>query len=50
MGAQLLVSLKKIALPAIDISQAQVMARSAAAAVAAGRLGYTLVVGTRTTG
>ena len=47
LGAQLLVSLKKIDLPAVDFGQAQALARSAAAAVAAGTLGYALVVGTR---
>jgi len=47
LGAQLLVSLKKIELPAVDFSRAQALARSAAAAVAAGTLGYALVVGTR---
>jgi len=48
-GAQLLVSLKKLDLPAVDFGQAQALARSAAAAVTAGTLGYALVTGTRRT-
>ncbi len=49
LGAQLLVSLKKLDLPAVDFGQAQALARSAAAAVTAGTLGYALVTGTRRT-
>jgi ubiquinone/menaquinone biosynthesis C-methylase UbiE len=47
LGAQLLVSLKKIDGPAVDFAQAQRLARGAAEAVAAGALGYALLVGTR---
>ncbi|GAC1431333.1 MAG: hypothetical protein NVSMB65_04860 [Chloroflexota bacterium] len=44
MGAQLLIALKKVDLPVLDLARAQTMARSAAAAVGAGTLGYTLMV------
>jgi hypothetical protein len=47
LGAQLLVSLGKIDVPAADFAQAQRLARSAAEAVAAGTLGYVLLVGTQ---
>jgi ubiquinone/menaquinone biosynthesis C-methylase UbiE len=47
LGAQLLVSLKKIDEPAVDFAQAQRLARGVAEAVAAGTLGYALLVGTR---
>jgi ubiquinone/menaquinone biosynthesis C-methylase UbiE len=47
LAAQLLVALKKIDVPAVDFAQAQRLARSAAGAVAAGTLGYVLLVGTR---
>lgn len=47
MGAQLLIALRKIDLPQVDLVQAQSMARRAGDAIAAGTLGYVLMVGTR---
>ncbi len=47
LGAELLVKLKKIALPGGDFDQARAIARSAAAAVDEGKLGYVLMVARR---
>jgi ubiquinone/menaquinone biosynthesis C-methylase UbiE len=47
LGAELLVKLKKIELPGGDFDQARAIARSAAAAVQAGKLGYMLMVAWR---
>jgi SAM-dependent methyltransferase len=47
LGAELLVKLQKLELPGVDIEQAKQLARSAAEAVRAGRLGYGVVVGAR---
>jgi ubiquinone/menaquinone biosynthesis C-methylase UbiE len=47
LGVELLVKLKKIDLPGGDFDQARVIARSAAAAVQAGNLGYMLMVARR---
>jgi arsenite methyltransferase len=47
LGAELLVNLKKIELPGGDFDQARVIARSAAAAVHAGKLGYMLMLAWR---
>ncbi|HXV99372.1 MAG TPA: methyltransferase type 11, partial [Anaerolineae bacterium] len=47
LGAELLVKLKKLDLPGTDFDQAKSLARSAAEAVQAGKLGYALVVGTK---
>jgi ubiquinone/menaquinone biosynthesis C-methylase UbiE len=47
MGLELLVGLRKLDLPDVDLGQARAMARSAAEAVQAGALGYALFVGTR---
>lgn len=43
LGAELLVKLKKIALPTADFEQARALARAAAEAVRAGTFGYALV-------
>ena len=45
--AQLLVGLKKIELPDVDLAQAQTVARSAEQAIREGKLGYALIVGQR---
>ncbi|HVA91794.1 MAG TPA: methyltransferase domain-containing protein [Chloroflexota bacterium] len=45
MGVELLVGLKKLDPPGIDLGQAGVIARAAAEAVQAGTLGYALLVG-----
>lgn len=45
MGAELMVKLGKLDLPAADFDQARTVARSAAEAVRAGRLGYALITG-----
>lgn len=47
LGAELLVKLKKIELPGGDFNQARAIARSAAAAVEARKLGYMLMVARR---
>lgn len=44
IGAEVLLKLKKLDVPAADFAQAQALARSAVAAVNAGALGYTLLV------
>ena len=48
--AQLLVGLKKIDLPGVDLAQAQTVARSAEQAIRDGKLGYALIVGQRHAG
>jgi len=48
--AQLLVGLKKIDLPDVDLAQAQTVARSAEQAIRDGKLGYALIVGQRHAG
>jgi hypothetical protein len=47
MGVELLVGLRKLELPNVDLGQARAMARSAAEAVRAGALGYALLTGMR---
>jgi len=47
LGVELLVKLKKIDLPGGDFEQARLIARSTAAAVQAGNLGYMLMVARR---
>jgi arsenite methyltransferase len=48
LGVEMLARLKKIELPsAIDFEQAQALARSAAAAIQASLLGYTMIIATR---
>ncbi|HXT36944.1 MAG TPA: methyltransferase domain-containing protein [Chloroflexota bacterium] len=47
MGIDLLVGLRKLDLPSIDLGQARAMARSAAEAARTGALGYVLLTGTR---
>jgi ubiquinone/menaquinone biosynthesis C-methylase UbiE len=47
MGVELLVGLRKLDLPAVDLRRARSIASSAAAAVQAGTLGYALLTGTR---
>jgi ubiquinone/menaquinone biosynthesis C-methylase UbiE len=47
LGAELLARLKRIDLPGADFDQAKTLARAAADAVRAGRLGYALVVATK---
>jgi arsenite methyltransferase len=47
LGAELLAKLKKIDLPGADFDQAKTLARAAAAAIAAGRLGYAIVTATK---
>lgn len=47
LGAELLVKLKKIDLPAVNFEQAKTLARSAAGAVKAGKFGYAVVIATR---
>jgi arsenite methyltransferase len=47
LGAELLVKLKKIDLPAVDFEQAKTLARYAADAVKAGKFGYAAVIATR---
>ena len=44
LGAELLVKLKKIDLPAVDFEQARTLARAAADAVKAGTFGYAVVI------
>ena len=48
--AQLLVGLKKIELPEVDLAQAQTVARSAEQAIRDGKLGYALIAGQRHAG
>ena len=47
LTAQVLVGLKKIELPGVDLAQAQVIARSAEQAIRDEKLGYALIVGQR---
>lgn len=47
LGAEVLVKLKKLDLPGVDLAQAKMMARAAAEAVQQGQLGYVLLVATR---
>jgi len=47
LGAELLVKLNKLDLPGVDFDRVRSLARSAAEAVRAGKLGYALVVGVR---
>ncbi|MBF6590530.1 MAG: class I SAM-dependent methyltransferase [Ktedonobacterales bacterium] len=47
MGAELLVKMKKIALPGADFAQARETARAAAAAVRAGQFGYAILTATK---
>ncbi|MGH2391689.1 MAG: class I SAM-dependent methyltransferase, partial [Chloroflexota bacterium] len=47
IGVELLVGLRKLDLPSVDLERARAMARSAAEAVRAGALGYVLLTGTR---
>ena len=49
LGADLLAKLGKVALPGANLEQATAMARSAAAAVREGRLGYALVTAVKAT-
>ncbi len=46
MGVELLMGLRKLDLPNVDLGQARAMARGAAEAVQAGTLGYALLTGT----
>jgi arsenite methyltransferase len=47
LSAEILTKLRQVNLPGIDLQQAKTLARAAADAIAAGRLGYGLVVATR---
>jgi arsenite methyltransferase len=47
LSAELMLNLKKLNLPGVDLGPAKVLARSAADAVRAGLLGYSLVIGCR---
>lgn len=47
LGAEILVKLKKLDLPGVDLEQAKMMARAAVEAVQQGQLGYVLLVATR---
>ena len=47
LGVEVLVELKKLDLPGLDLDKARTMARSASAAAQSGTLGYALLVGTR---
>ncbi|HEX9037862.1 MAG TPA: methyltransferase domain-containing protein [Ktedonobacterales bacterium] len=47
LGAELLVALKQIDLPAVNFESAKVLARAAAGAVAAGRFGYALLTASK---
>jgi SAM-dependent methyltransferase len=47
LGAELLIKLKKLEVPGLDLDQAKVLARSAADAVRGGLLGYSLVTAWR---
>ena len=47
MGVELLVGLRKLDLPSVDLGRARTMARSAAEAAQCGTLGYALLVGAR---
>ena len=44
LGAEIMMGLKKIELPGLDLSAAKLMAKSALAAVQQGQLGYAIVV------
>ena len=50
MTAQVLVGLKKIELPGVDLAQAQILARSTEQTIRNGKLGYALIVGQRHAG
>lgn len=51
LGAELLVKLNKLALPAgIDLAQVKALARHAAGAVRTGKLGYVVMIGTKGVG
>jgi ubiquinone/menaquinone biosynthesis C-methylase UbiE len=50
LGAELLVKLKKIDLPAVDFEQAKTLARAAADAIKTGKFGYAIVTGVATPG
>ena len=45
MTAQIMVGLKKMELPGVDLQEAQGMARAAEQAVHDGKLGYALLIG-----
>lgn len=47
LGAEIMMKLNKLDLPGIDLDQAKSLARHAAQAVQAGRLGYALITGTK---
>lgn len=47
LGAEIMVKLKKIDLPGLDLDQAKSLARRSAQAVQAGKLGYVLITGTK---
>jgi ubiquinone/menaquinone biosynthesis C-methylase UbiE len=47
LGAELLVKLKKVDLPGVDLEQAKALARSAAEAVQQGQLGYAVLLATK---
>jgi len=49
LSAEVLVGLKKLALPDVDFTSAKQMAVSALAAVDQGRLGYAILVGAKRT-
>ena len=47
LGAEIMLKLKKIDLPGIDLEQAKILARHTAQAVQAGQLGYALIMGAK---
>ncbi len=47
LGAELLVKLKRLDLPAVNFEQAKTLARAAADAIKAGKLGYAIVAATK---
>lgn len=47
LGAEILVKLKKIDLPGLDLNQVKTLARHSAQAVQDGKLGYALITGTK---
>lgn len=47
LGVEVLVKLKKLDLPSVDLEEAKIMARAAVEATQRGRLGYILLVATR---
>ena len=49
LGAELMVKLKKLDLPGVDLEQAKQVARAAAEAVRRGTLGYAIIIGTKRT-